>query len=205
MFFQRLHQSEECAAAKFFVNFRHFARQACRAVAQNRQSVGKRLRDAVRRFIQDDGSVFDAQVFERAAAFAGACGEKSQEKKLFIRQARRCECREQRGRARNWNHGNLMANGQRDQTEAGIGNQRHAGIADERNARALFHGVDKLRSSGNFIVLVIADERLVNFEVIQKFQRVARVFAGNLIDFLEDAQGPQGDVFQIADRRGDKI
>jgi len=54
-------------------------------------------------------------------------------------------------------------------------------------------------------VLVIADERLVNLEMIQQLQRVARVFAGNLIDFLEDAQGPQGDVFQIANRRGDKI
>jgi len=65
--------------------------------------------------------------------------------------------------------------------------------------------VNKLGSSGNFIVLVIADERLVNLEMIQQLQRVARVFAGNLIDFLEDAQGPQGDVFQIANRRGDKI
>jgi len=53
----------------------------------------------------------------------------------------------------------------------------------------LFHGVNKLGRSGDFIVLVIADERLANLEMIQQLQRVARVFAGNLIDFLEDAQG----------------
>src|SRR6266481_6400707 len=133
MFFQRLHQSEECAAAEFFVNFRYFARQACWAVAENGERIGERLRDAVRRFIQDDGSVFDAQVFERAAALAGARRKESKKKKLFIWKAGRCECREQCRRAGNRNHRNLVADGQRNQTEAWIRNQRHASITDERD------------------------------------------------------------------------
>jgi len=43
------------------------------------------------------------------------------------------------------------------------------------------------------------------FVVSEELQRVARVLAGNFIDFLEDAQRAQRDVFEIADRRTDKI
>ena len=35
--------------------------------------------------------------------------------------------------------------------------------------------------------------------------RVARIFAGDLIDFLEDTQRAKRDVFEIADRCADKI
>ena len=35
--------------------------------------------------------------------------------------------------------------------------------------------------------------------------RVARVFAGDLVGFLEDAKGAQGDVLKIADRRANEI
>jgi hypothetical protein len=44
----------------------------------------------------------------------------------------------------------------------------------------------------------------VNIEVIQEFERVAGVFAGNLIDFFEDAKRTQGDIFQVADGSGNE-
>ena len=34
---------------------------------------------------------------------------------------------------------------------------------------------------------------------------MARIFAGDLIDFFEDTQGAKRDVFEIADGRADKI
>jgi hypothetical protein len=54
-------------------------------------------------------------------------------------------------------------------------------------------------------VLVIADEGLANFVVVEEFLSVACVFAGNLIDFLEDADGAEGDVFEIADGGADEV
>ena len=66
----------------------------------------------------------------------------------------------------------------------------------------------EMSSSGarvEFVVLVVADERFANFVVVEKLLGVARVFAGDLVDFLEDAQGPQGDVFEIADGRANEV
>jgi len=72
MLVKRLHQFKKRAATKLFVQLGDFPREASRAVAQNCQRVGQRFRDAVRRLVENDGAVFDAQVFQRAAAFAGA-------------------------------------------------------------------------------------------------------------------------------------
>ena len=88
---------------------------------------------------------------------------------------------------------------------AGIGNQGHAGVADESNLRALFERDDQFRRPGHFIVFVVADKRFVNVVVRQKFLRMPRVFAGDLVGFFQDAQSAQRNVFEIADGRADKV
>jgi len=50
---------------------------------------------------------------------------------------------------------------------------------------------------------VVADERLANLVMVEEFLRVARVFAGDLVDFFEDAQGAEGDVLKIANGGAD--
>ncbi len=52
-------------------------------------------------------------------------------------------------------------------------------------------------------MLVVADERLANFVVVEEFLRVARVFASDLVDLFEDAQGAESDVFEIANGGAD--
>ncbi len=98
-----------------------------------------------------------------------------------------------------------MAEAESDETMARIGNQRHAGVADECDFRALLERDEQFGGARHFIVLVVADERLANFVVAEEFLRVARVFAGDLIDFFEDAQGAEGDVFQIANGRANEV
>ena len=88
---------------------------------------------------------------------------------------------------------------------AWIRNQRHAGVADKRDFRALLERDEQFGGTCHFIVLVVADERFANFVVAEKFLRVACVFAGDLIDFFEDAQGAEGDVLQIAYRRANEV
>src|SRR6266478_803426 len=46
---------------------------------------------------------------------------------------------------------------------------------------------------------------LVNVVVSEKLLRMPRIFAGDLIDFFQDAQRSQSDVFEIANRRPNKI
>ena len=54
-------------------------------------------------------------------------------------------------------------------------------------------------------MLVVADGAGRDAVVAEQFLRLARVFAGDLIHFLQHAQGTQRDVFQIAYGRGHKI
>jgi len=99
----------------------------------------------------------------------------------------------------------MVAEAESDQAMAGIGNQRHAGVADECDFRALFERDEQFGRARHLVVLVVADERFANFVVAEKLLGVARVFAGDLVDFLEDAQGAEGDVLQIADGRANKV
>lgn len=54
-------------------------------------------------------------------------------------------------------------------------------------------------------MLVVADEGLANFVVVEEFLGVTRVFAGDLVDFFEDAEGAEGDVFEIANGGADEV
>ena len=99
----------------------------------------------------------------------------------------------------------MMPQAKRDQAMARIRNQRHAGVADERDFRALLERDEQFGGASHFIVLVVADERLANFVVAEELLRVACVFAGDLIDFFQDAQGAKGDVLQVADGRANEV
>ncbi len=98
-----------------------------------------------------------------------------------------------------------MAQAQSHQTIAGVADQRNAGITDQRNLRALLHGQHQLGSASQLIVFVIADQRFLDAVMVQQLLRVAGIFAGDLIDFLQNTQRAQGDVFQIADRCSDQV
>ena len=54
-------------------------------------------------------------------------------------------------------------------------------------------------------MLVIADERFANFVMVEEFLGVARVFAGDLVDFFEDAEGAERDVLEIADGGANEV
>src|SRR6266403_266384 len=193
------------AAADFFVQLCHFARDARAAIAENLPGVANTLRDSLRSFVKDDGAVLDAQAFEGAAAFAAARRQEADEQEFFVGQARGGKGSEQRGRAGNRHHGNLVPQAERNEAVARVGHERRPRVAHQRDLCALLKRHDQFRRAGQLIVFVVADERFVNVVVSEELQRVARVLAGNFIDFLEDAQRAQRDVFEIADRRTDKI
>src|SRR5262249_15453568 len=55
------------------------------------------------------------------------------------------------------------------------------------------------------IVLVVADRRFVDLEMVEQLARLPRIFAGDHRGFAKHAHGAIGDVFQVADRRGDQV
>ena len=54
-------------------------------------------------------------------------------------------------------------------------------------------------------MIVITDQRLTDTVVVEKFESVPRVFAGDEVAFLQNPHGAEGDVFQVADRRGHQV
>jgi hypothetical protein len=127
----------EFATAEFFVELGDFAGDACSAVAEDFAGVGYAFRDAMRRFVENDGSILDAQAFEGATAFAAAGREKADEKKFFIGQTARGERGQKRGWPGDGDHGDMMSQAEGDEAMARIRNERHAGVAYERDFCAL--------------------------------------------------------------------
>ena len=108
-------------------------------------------------------------------------------KKFLVWQTRSGKSREQRRGAGNWHNGYTVAQTQRHKPIPRITDERDAGVADQRNLRALLHRDDKFGRSRQLVVFMITDERLSNVVVAEKLLRVPRVFAGNLVDFFQDA------------------
>jgi len=204
MSLERLKKFREPATAEFLMDLGDFARKAGGPVAENRGSIGDGFRDAMGSLVEDEGAVLDAQSFQCTLAFAGAGREKTEEKEFFVGKTGSSKRGEKRHRAGNGNNRNVVADRECDEAVAGVRNQRHTRIADERDVGTLFHGEDKFGSASEFVVLVIAHEWLVNIEVIQEFEGVAGVFASNLIDFFEDAKRTEGNIFQVADGSGNE-
>ncbi len=159
----------------------------------------------MRRFVEDEGAIFEAEAFEGAMAFAGSGREETDEEKFLIGKTGCRESCEERRWAGNRNNGNLMTGAECDEAIARIADERRTCIADEGNFGALLHSDDELGSAGHFVVLVIADEGLRDFVMRKKLLRVAGVFAGDLVRLLEDAEGAEGNVFEIADGCADKV
>src|SRR4030095_8690982 len=74
--------------------------------------------------------------------------------------------------------------------------------------RDVFSGgelLDQLRGAARFIVLVIADERFADLEVLQQMAGVSRVFAGDQIDAFQDFERAERNVTEVADGSGDEV
>ena len=56
-----------------------------------------------------------------------------------------------------------------------------------------------------FVVFVEADPTCRDAIVVTKFRGLPSVFGSDQIDVFQDPNSPIGDVFEIADRCGDKI
>ena len=99
----------------------------------------------------------------------------------------------------------MMPDGERNQAESGVGDAGHARVGDQCDLGSAFEIDDKFGGLGHLVVLVVADGARLDAVMAEEFQGLARVFAGDQVNFLEHAQGAQGDVFEIADGRGDEI
>ncbi len=71
-------------------------------------------------------------------------------------------------------------------------------------APALSDSTSSVRAMA-LVVLVIADGGRGDGEVVEEFLGLAGIFAGDAVGVLEDFEGAESDVAEIADGRGDEV
>ena len=84
---------------------------------------------------------------------------------------------------------------------AGIGNQRRAGVGDERDCGAVAEPLEELRPRRRGVVIVVGRERRDDGVAIEELARHPRILAGDQIGAGKRRERAQGDIAEIADRR----
>jgi len=159
----------------------------------------QRFQNAVRAFISDDGGRFGTQRFKRLPPRMAFGRQKSNKTKLIDSQSRRRQRRQYRRSSWQRNHCQARVDGGHHHAIAGIRNQRRAGVGDNRDGIARAQTFHNFGRAAGLVMLVIAQQWLANFEMIQQFLRLARVLAGDGAHlFAQHAQRPQRDVLQIS-------
>ena len=141
----------------------------------------------------------------RALARALPCRQKPCEQESVGGQSGARERRQECAGAGQARHAMATRDGITHQLVAWIGDERRAGIADERNRLARCQLRQDARALSLGIVLVIGAQRLRNREVREQGAAVACVLAVEHVGPGKDGERPQGDVAQIADRRRHEV
>ncbi len=152
----------------------------------------------------DSGAQLHLQRAQQLLSLLSASGEISQEDELIAGEARG----HQRCNRRRWawdgvNHVPLFKRSL-DEFVAGIREPRRACIRDEGQI-ALRKRLQESLEARFFAVLVIADQGSLDAVMTQQLPGATRILRCDQVYLLQNAQGAQRDVFQIADRRRHQI
>src|SRR5215471_5991365 len=93
----------------------------------------------------------------------------------------------------------------RDQTLTGIGYGRGPRVRHERDRIAAAQAFDQARRLLPLVVFVKTRRPRRDRVVLEELRGPACILGRNQRDFAEDPQGPQRDIFEVADRRGDHV
>jgi len=99
----------------------------------------------------------------------------------------------------------MVAEAESDQAMAGIGNERRAGVRNQRHSLA---APQRRQNDGSHllgIVVVIGRKRFRNPIPCQQLSGDPSVFAEDAVGAVQHRQGAQADVSQIADRCCDEV
>ncbi|MNS73802.1 hypothetical protein D3C72_1072540 [compost metagenome] len=88
---------------------------------------------------------------------------------------------------------------------ARIGNQRRAGIRDQRNVITCQQSGEKATAFIPLVVLMASCQRCIDAKVLQQTNRMTGVFCGNQGHITEHFQCPRTHVIQVADGRGHHV
>ena len=79
---------------------------------------------------------------------------------------------------------------QPDDIFPGVGNTRHTGVGNNSDIFAVQYSLYNCFSALSQIVLMVADQRFADIEVIEQFERNPRIFRSNEINFTQGSGLP---------------
>ncbi len=172
------------------------------AVAEYCRHAGERGGESGRRLEEDQAGPQRGELGERAAAGRLAWRQESPEEEAVAGQAGQHQGSQHRRSARRDADRDTGGDRFAHQLVAGIGDQRHAGVADQRDALALGQARQQLRAHARGIVLVIGLQRRPDAVEGEQLAGDPGVLAGDQVDACQERQRAQRDVVAVADRRG---
>ncbi len=158
----------------------------------------------MRRFKGHQGARLGGDGAEQAATLGGAAGQEAQVDELVAGQAGDGQGGGNGRGAGDGNHGDAAFNRRPDQLVAGVGEARHARLADQGHV-LLGQGLQQVVQLLEPAVLKEAGEGGVDVVAGQELACRARVFGGDEGHFPQHTQRSQGDVLQVADGSGDDV
>ena len=173
--------------------------------AEHLRHIGERRVNAVWRLKQDERGPHAADLLQRPPPSLLRPWREAQKEKTVNGQSGHAERRRNGAGSRDRDHGHVRRDGLRDEVKPGVGDGGHAGVGDQGDVLAGQEPADQLRRPFPLVVFVVGDQRRGDAVALQQGPGVPRVLAGDHVHLAEDAQRPQSDVFQVADRRPDDV
>jgi hypothetical protein len=211
---QSVFHFENGSSEKLFVEFGEFAGDDdSQFRSPDGFEIGEGFENAVRCFVEDQGSWRCAFVcagrlgegFEASPASAGFFGQEAEELELSGRKAGGYEGADGGVGSGDGIDRDACGDGGLGEPSAGVADTGHAGVRDYGDALTGLEGGDQFNRALALVVLMQAYGGGGDFEVVEQLLGLACVFAGDAVGRAQDAQGAEGDVLKVADRRADEI
>ena len=154
-----------------------FARHRHGASGESHGEVVQRLDDAVRAFEEDERGLEFRKFLEQPSALALLLRHEAREEKAVGGKPGEREAGEHGGRSGAGGDGNAHLHGLLHQPVAGVGDERHAGIADQGNGGALLQTFENMWPRLLGIVLVIGRKLRLDCKALHQLSARARVLA----------------------------
>ncbi len=198
-------QGAQGAAIGAFIKLGQLTAHTGFAVAQNGVHIRQRVVQSRTCLEKDKGGLGGGEVGQECTPRRALIGQEAGEQKPVGRQARQAQGRQHAGRA--GDRVNIGAGFTRDfdQAEAGVGNQRRTGVGNLRDHLPNTQALDDFRQDLRAGVVVITQQWLLQAVCRKQLCGDAGVFRQHDIGGPQNVEGAQGNVAQIADRRGDDI
>ncbi|MEY4357930.1 MAG: hypothetical protein RL469_1256, partial [Pseudomonadota bacterium] len=192
----------ECSAIGGFEYFGEFARNGGTALrTEHCRTIGEARRDAVRRFEIDQRSRFVREQRQARASFGGFSRQKTFETESIGRDPGDAERRGDRGRTRNRTHLDPCGSGPAHEIEAGVRQQRRAGVAHERDYRTAREAREQIIAALALVVRVQRHDRLSDAERGEQLSGATRVLGCDQIGGGERFAHAWRQIAEITDRR----